>query len=232
MTFAQAEADVKRVAAEIAALDPASHPSYTARLDDLRESVLLTIKPTLLLLWWLRRVLLLITCADVAGLLLARSVARAGKPRFASRSAPRSGSSPLHYFMEGLIVSLVGAAAGVLLSAALVRIVVSLAAEYIPRADEIALDWTVPLFAGGCALVASAARQPGAALAGGSHRARRRAERRRARHRERPQPPPLAVARGRRDRPRLHAARRERRPHRAPASISAGSRRGSIPITC
>ena len=77
VTFAQAEADVKRVAAEIAALDPASHPSYTARLDDLRESVLLEIKPTLLLLMVAAGVLLLITCADVAGLLLARSVARA-----------------------------------------------------------------------------------------------------------------------------------------------------------
>ena len=43
-----------------------------------------------------------------------------------------------------------------LISAALVRTVVALASEYIPRADEIALDWTVLLFAGGCALLSTA----------------------------------------------------------------------------
>ena len=155
VTFAQAEADVKRVATEIAALDPASHPSYTARLDDLRESVLLTIKPTLLVLMVAAGVLLLITCADVAGLLLARSVARARETAIRVALGAARRQLAVHYFLEGLIVSLVGAVAGVFLSAALVRIVVSLAAEYIPRADQIALDWTVPLFAGACALVAS-----------------------------------------------------------------------------
>ena len=156
VSFAQAEADVKRVAAEIAALDPASHPSYTARLDDLRESVILDIKPTLLVLIVAAGVLLLITCADVAGLLLARSVARARETAIRVALGAARRQLALHYFLEGLIVALVGAAAGVFLSAALVRIVLSLAAEYIPRADEIALDWTVLLFAGGCALVASA----------------------------------------------------------------------------
>jgi predicted permease len=155
VTFAQAEADVKRVAAEIALLDPVSHPSYTARLDDLRESVLLEIKPTLLVLIVAAMVLLLITCADVAGLLLARSVARARETAIRVALGAARRQLAVHYFLEGLIVSLVGAAAGVGISAALVRIVVSLAAEYIPRADEIALDWTVPLFAGACALVAS-----------------------------------------------------------------------------
>ena len=185
VTFAQAEADVKRVATEIAALDPASHPSYTARLDDLRESVLLTIKPTLLVLIAAAALLLLITCADVAGLLLARSVARARETAIRVALGAAGRQLAVHYFMEGLIVSLAGAAAGVLVSAVLVRIVVALAAEYIPRADEIALDWTVLLFAGGCALVASAPRQPGAALAGGSDRSCRCAERRRPRDRER-----------------------------------------------
>ena len=155
VTLAQAESDVKRVAAEIAALNPAEHQSYTARLDGLRDSVLLTIRPTLLLLVVAAGVLLLITCADVAGLLLARSVARARET--AIRVALGAGRRQLaaHYVFEGLIVSLAGAAAGVLLSAALVRIVVSLAAAYIPRADEIAIDWTVLLFALAVAVLAS-----------------------------------------------------------------------------
>jgi predicted permease len=156
VTIGQAEADVKRVAAEIASLDPASHPSYTARLDDLRESVLLTIKPTLLLLVAAAALLLLVTCADVAGLLLARSVARARETAIRVALGAAQRQLAVHYFMEALIVSLAGAAAGVLVSAALVRIVVAVASEYIPRADEISLDWTVLLFAGLCGFLASA----------------------------------------------------------------------------
>ena len=156
VTLAQAEADVTRVAADIAALDPPSHPSYTARLDDLRESVLLTIKPTLLLLVGAAALLLLITCADVAGLLLARSVARARETAIRVALGAAQRQLAVHYFLEGLLVALAGAALGIALAALLVRIVTSFAAEYIPRADEIALDWTVVVFAAGCALLASA----------------------------------------------------------------------------
>ena len=154
-TLAQARDDVARVAAEIAALDPPSHPSYTAHLDDLRESILLTIKPTLLVLIVAAAVLLLITCTNVAGLLLSRSVARARET--AIRVALGAGQRQLagQYLMEGLLVSLIGAVAGVFFSAILVRIVLALAAQYIPRAEEISLDWTVMLFAIACALVAS-----------------------------------------------------------------------------
>ena len=175
VTFAQADDDVKRAATEIAALSPESHPSYTARLDNLRDSVLLTIKPTLLLLIAASVALLLITCADVAGLLLSRSVARARETAIRVALGARQRQLALHYFLEGLLVATVGAVAGIFLSAALVRIVVALASEYIPRADEIRLDWTVVVFAAGCALVASAACQHGAALAGDSNRAGRRA---------------------------------------------------------
>ncbi len=156
VTFAQAEADVKAVAAEIAKQDPAAHPSYTAKLNDLRAGISQSIKPTLLLLFGAAGLLLLITCANVAGILLARAVARARETatRVALGAAPRQ--LALQYFMECLFVSLAGAAAGVLVSAALVRGVVSIAADYIPRADEIAIDWKVLLFAAGTACLASA----------------------------------------------------------------------------
>jgi len=156
VSFAQAEADVKAVAAEIAKQDPVGHPSYTAKLNDLQAGVSMEIRPTLLLLFAAAGLLLLITCANVAGVLLARAVARARETatRVALGAAPRQ--LALQYFMEGLFVSLAGAAAGVLVSTALVRAVVSMAADYIPRADEIAIDWKVLLFAAGTACLASA----------------------------------------------------------------------------
>ena len=156
VTLAQASADAKRAAAEIAALDPVAHPSYTARVDDLRDTVVRPIRPTLMLLFAAAGLLLLITCGTVAGLLIARSVARARET--ATRVA--LGASPsqlaLQYFLESLIISLAGACAGVAVSVALVRAVVLLAADYIPRAEEIAVDWTVFGFALAAAVFASA----------------------------------------------------------------------------
>jgi putative ABC transport system permease protein len=89
VTLATAEADVKRVAAKIAAKEPADHPAYTARLFALRETVVKEIRPTLLLLLAAAGLLFLITCANAAGLLLARSVNRAR-----NRCACRAGSRP------------------------------------------------------------------------------------------------------------------------------------------
>lgn len=156
VSFSQAEAEVKRAAAEIAKQDPAGHPSYTAKLNDLHAGVSNEIRPTLLLLFAAAGLLLVITCANVAGVLLARAVARARETatRVALGAAPRQ--LAFQYFTEGLFVSLAGAAAGVLVSSALVRAVVSIAADFIPRADEIAIDWKVLLFATGTACLASA----------------------------------------------------------------------------
>jgi predicted permease len=156
VAFTAAEADAKRVAAQIAAENPASRPFYTARLEPLQDLIVKEIRPTLLLLFAAAGLLLLITCANVAGLLLARSVARARET--AVRVALGAGRYQLtiQYFLEGLFVSLAGAAAGVVLSLALVRIVVSLAGQFIPRVDEIGIDWRVLIFALGAACLASA----------------------------------------------------------------------------
>lgn len=153
--LAAAEADVKRIAAQIAKEDPAGHPSYTARLDNLREIVVSEIRPTLLLLFGAAALLLLITCANVSGLLVARSVERARETAVRLALGATLRQLSFQYHSEGLLVSLIGAAAGVFISFALVRLVISLASEYIPRADEIGVDWTIFLFAFVLACLAS-----------------------------------------------------------------------------
>src|SRR5919197_4035082 len=132
------------------------HPSYTARVDDLRAVSADEIRPTLLLLFAAAGLLLLITCANVAGLLIARSVSRARET--ATRVALGASVQRLaaQYFVESLFVSLAGGAIGVALSIGLVRVVLSLAADYIPRADEIRIDWTVVAFTLGAGVFASA----------------------------------------------------------------------------
>ena len=155
VTFQAAEADVKRVAAEIAAEDPTNHRAYTARLFDLRETVIRDIRPTLLLLFAAAGLLFLVTCANAAGLLLARSVARARETAMRVALGASRGQLAAHYLAEGVLISLVGTAGGVLLAVTITPAIVSLAANHLPRADEIAVDWTVLLFALGAAGMAS-----------------------------------------------------------------------------
>ena len=115
-----------------------------------------TIRPILLLLFGAAGLLLSIACANVAGLLLARSVARARETATRVALGASRGQLALHYFVEAMLVSLAGAVAGVILSIGLVRVVVSIASGYIPRAAEIGVDWKVLLFALATAVVASA----------------------------------------------------------------------------
>jgi ABC-type lipoprotein release transport system permease subunit len=132
-----AEADVKRVAAEIAAEDPRTHPAYTARLFDLRETVIRDIRPTLLLLFAAAGLRFLITCANAAGLLLARSVARARETAMRIALGASRGQLAAHYLAEGALISLVGATGGVLLTVTITPAIVSVAANHLPRADEL-----------------------------------------------------------------------------------------------
>ncbi|MDQ2711000.1 MAG: ADOP family duplicated permease [Acidobacteriota bacterium] len=154
-TFARAESDVKHIAAQLARENPENHGQDTAQLESLQQTITSEIRPTLLLLFVAAGLLLLITLANVSGLLVTRAVARARETaiRLALGAAQRQ--LILQYFSEGLLVALIGGIFGIFLSYVLVRVVVSLAADYIPRADDIAVDWTAPVFAIGVAVVAS-----------------------------------------------------------------------------
>ena len=156
VSVAQADADVKRVAADIARREPASHPGYTGRLDSLQELVVSGIRPTLLMLLAAAALLFLVTCANVAALLLARSVARARDTAVRVALGADRRRLAVQFFLEGLYVSVAGGAAGVVLSTILVKAVVTIAADLVPRADQIALDWRVVLFAVATATAASA----------------------------------------------------------------------------
>jgi predicted permease len=156
VSLQQAQADAARVAADIARREPASHPSYTAAVVDLRRDTLTDLRSTLLLLFAAAGLLLLIACANVATLLLARSVTRARETAVRLALGAGRGHLALKYLVEAAAVSLVGAAAGVGLSAALVRVILEVGSEYLPNTDDITIDWKVVSFGLAMAFLASA----------------------------------------------------------------------------
>ena len=105
------------------------------------------IRPRLLLLLGAALALLLITGANVASVLLARSVARGRETAVRVALGATTSQLALQYFFEGLVVALVGALLGTALAYWLVHVILSFAADQIPRADQITADARVLLFA-------------------------------------------------------------------------------------
>ena len=87
--------------------------------------------------------LLLIACANVATLLLARAVVRARETAIRVALGASRRQLALRYFAEGALVSVAGAAAGVGLSAIFVRYILAAASAFVPRVDLIGIDWKV-----------------------------------------------------------------------------------------
>jgi putative ABC transport system permease protein len=143
VTLSQAQADVKRVAAIVAATDPARYQFYTANATALRESAADSLRAPLLILIGSAGLLLLIACANVATLLLARSVVRARETAIRVALGASRRQLAMRYFAEGALVSIVGAGAGVALSAIFVRQILTAAAAFVPRPDLVAIDWKV-----------------------------------------------------------------------------------------
>jgi putative ABC transport system permease protein len=113
------------------------------------------IRPRLLLLLGAALALLLITCANVASVLLARSVARRRETAVRVALGATQWQLAVQYFFEGLVVALAGAALGSVLAYVMVHGILTLAADAIPRADQISADIRVLAFAVAIAFWAS-----------------------------------------------------------------------------
>ena len=117
MSLEQAKADARRVATAVAAIDPARYQNYTAGVADLREMTIgmfgAGVRAPLLILLGGAGLLLLIACANVATLLLARLVVRARETAIRVALGASRRQLALRYFAEGALVSVAGATAGV-----------------------------------------------------------------------------------------------------------------------
>jgi predicted permease len=92
-------------------------------------------------------VVLLIACANLAGLLLVRAIRR--RREVAVRLALGASGAVLlrQAMLESLVLSVAGGAIGLALAAAVLRVGVQLLPETLPRLSEIGLDWPVVGFA-------------------------------------------------------------------------------------
>src|SRR3954469_6247784 len=149
---AQAELDV--MAPRLAEKMPDLHTGWKQLAVPLLPDLVGNVRPALQALLGAVILVLLIACANVASMLLARGAAR--QRELAIRAALGSGRGRLvrQLLTEAVLLGLCGGVLGLLLAAWGVDVIVSLAPKTIPRLDEVRLDGAALVF-GLCAALVS-----------------------------------------------------------------------------
>ncbi len=139
VTVAQVQQEVSAIAARI----PYEHSPITFRVDRYQEVLTGPVRPVLLGLFAALGLVLLIACANVSNLLIARALGR--QQEFAVRAALGANRSRLILQMlsEGLLLSLLGCGVGVVLAELAMMAIRKLPEGTIPLADSIGIHWTV-----------------------------------------------------------------------------------------
>src|SRR4051812_18209454 len=160
VTPAQAQADLDSMLAQWRTINKGTHAPGTAagnvhmlQMQPLKRDMVGTIGTALWVLQGAVGFVLLIACANLANLILARAESR--QKEFAIRSALGAGRWRLlrQFLTEGVLLAVVGGALGAALGFGGLRALLAANPDSIPRALEIALGWKVLLFTLGISIV-------------------------------------------------------------------------------
>jgi predicted permease len=141
-----ARGEMEAIANGLAKQYPATNALNSASVVPMKDDLVGDIRPTLLLLVGAVGFVLIIACANVANLLLARSTAR--KREFAIRSALGAERWRVvrQLLTESVLLSMSGAAIGLLLARWGTSLLVAAAPSSLPRSGEVGIDMYVLLF--------------------------------------------------------------------------------------
>jgi predicted permease len=149
ITAAQAGSDAEQVALETMRNFPASMSALRihAVVRSLHEETVQDARSLVRTLFLAIVVVLLIACANLAGVLLVRAIRRRREVAVRLALGARSGVLLRQTILESLVLSVSGGVLGLGLATLALRVGVSRLPETLPRIDEIGLDWRVVAFA-------------------------------------------------------------------------------------
>jgi predicted permease len=148
VSVAQAQADVSVIVRSLAQQYPKTNKRMVGAIVKVElEHMIGSTRPALRILFGAVLFVLLIACANVAGLLLARASRR--RSEIAVRSALGASRVQIirQVMVESVFIALCGGAAGIVLAIALLRVVVRFVPDNLPRLDQVSTDFRVLAFA-------------------------------------------------------------------------------------
>jgi putative ABC transport system permease protein len=149
----RAQTQISAINAQLAKQSYETNKGWDARLWLLHERMVREVKPSLLALLGAVGLVLLIACANVANLLLARSAAR--QKEIAIRAAMGASRTRVlrQMLTESILLSVIGGIAGLLLSIWLTDVLISMLPDGAPRPEHVGIDYRVLTFAMGVSLL-------------------------------------------------------------------------------
>jgi putative ABC transport system permease protein len=142
----QAQTQVSAIDARLAEQFRETNKGWDVRLWTLHERLVREVKPSLLALLGAVGLVLLIACANVANLLLARSAARQKEIAIRAAMGASRGRVLRQMLTESILLSAIGGIAGLLLSIWLTDLLMSIVPEGAPRPDHVGIDYRVLIF--------------------------------------------------------------------------------------
>jgi len=153
VTLPQVQSELHTIAARLQASYPNSYPAgkgYDAALTPVREELTHEVKPVLLALATATALLLLLACANVAGLVLARMLARGKELAVRSALGASRARMLLSFITEGVVIAATGGLLGLLLVYWGLGVVGQFTSRFTTLSSLLRIDWQVAAF---CALL-------------------------------------------------------------------------------
>ncbi|HEY2850073.1 MAG TPA: ABC transporter permease [Gemmatimonadaceae bacterium] len=154
VTIEQANAELRSVTIRLGRENPSTNGGWGARAVPLAREVVGDFRPALFALLGAAALLLVITCTNVASLLLARATAREREVAVRAAIGASRGRLVRQFLTESILLAVMGTALGVVVAFAAVRALIAVSPIRVPRLSDMgafAVDARVLAFAGALA---------------------------------------------------------------------------------
>jgi putative ABC transport system permease protein len=143
----QAQADMTQLSAQLEAEYPTDNKGWGATVKPFHDDIVRDVRRSLLVLLGAVALVLLIACANLANLLLAKTLARGREIAIRTALGASRGRVVQQALCETVLLALVGGVAGLLFAEASLDAMVNVVRSQLPRAADIAIDPVVLGFA-------------------------------------------------------------------------------------